>query len=144
VSNIGKLQAITELLGGKPILDDNGNPTGELSPQTITPEQARVLLGFPEPEQESEEQERESRAEKYATGNHSVSFADTADACAFAEGWNAALRHSPMVALLVNALKMNLMKDTINDEHDWQTCNQPSCVIGRKALAAYESEVSRF
>lgn len=44
MSPAGKLQLIRELLGGEDVYDDDGNPTGEKTPQIITPEEAKKLL----------------------------------------------------------------------------------------------------
>lgn len=45
----GRLEMIRSLLGGEAVLDDDGNPTGELTPQIITEEQARKLIGMDAP-----------------------------------------------------------------------------------------------
>jgi hypothetical protein len=42
----GKVEMVMELLGGRDVLDDCGCPTGEKTPQLITPEEAKKLLGF--------------------------------------------------------------------------------------------------
>lgn len=49
---------------------------------------------------------RDELAHKYATGNNTVSYADTAEACAFAEGFNAAVRY--------------FMKREINFQEEWK------------------------
>jgi len=43
-----KLQIVMELLGGQPIYDEYGNPTGDVTAQLITKEQALELLNFNE------------------------------------------------------------------------------------------------
>lgn len=40
----GRLEFVAEMLGGRPILDEDGNPTGELTPHLISKSTARRLL----------------------------------------------------------------------------------------------------
>lgn len=47
MTTAGKLEIINTLLGGQPIFDENGNPTGEMTPSLITKEQALELLNMP-------------------------------------------------------------------------------------------------
>lgn len=42
----GRIAMIQSLLGGEPVLDENGWPTGELSPRLISINDARKLLGI--------------------------------------------------------------------------------------------------
>ncbi len=63
---------------------------------------------------------------------------------AFNSGFDACeremLKSHPVVLLLIEALKMNLLKD-VGENHDITICTQPSCVIARSALTAYESAI---
>lgn len=43
-----KLEMVMSLLGGQPIYDEYGNPTGEVTPALITQQEAMKLLGFNE------------------------------------------------------------------------------------------------
>lgn len=44
----------------------------------------------------------------------------------------------PIIEQMRVALQLCLVRDTGNDNHDYQTCKSPSCGIGRDALSAYE------
>lgn len=48
----GRLEFIRQLLGGQPILDQYGEPTGEVTPSFITEEDAIELLNLVGEEEE--------------------------------------------------------------------------------------------
>lgn len=83
--------------------------------------------------------ERELVAERYQAGYFLSDRPKTYNVkMAVQFGWDAALK-SELIKEVREALLANLEKDTGNPDHDWTTCGQPSCVIGRAALAKLDA-----
>lgn len=56
------------------------------------------------------------------------------------EKWMTVREHESLTRDLVEALYMALAASPKGEDHDWYTCNQPSCIFARQVLSKFKGE----